>query len=250
MRPAIAALLAALLMTTGLRAEEPVIAEARQMLDEADRDPSAIERARDHLERAVAGGGAERADPAIVIELSRLWYLHGELRATDGETRLAAFDRGRGLGETAVRRAPQDARAHLWYAINLGRFAEERGILGAVFELRRVKHEVAEALRLAPDLPDAHVFAGGLARHLPGFMGGDPARAEEHFRRAVALDPRRTRFHLELAEFLLEADRIDEARAELRRVLDEREPSDRLFTTLHDRPRAEKRLAELGDSAR
>ncbi|MGH7805067.1 MAG: tetratricopeptide repeat protein [Candidatus Binatia bacterium] len=241
---AIVALLTSLAGPPG-RADEPAIEEARRILGEAVRDPSAIERARDHLEGTIRGSGAERADPPTLIELSRLWYLHGELRAPAGETRIAAFDRGRTLGETAVRRAPRDAYAHLWYAVNLARWAEERGILRSILELSTVKGEVDETLRLAPDLPDAHVFAGGLARHLPGFLGGDQARAEEHFRRAVALDPRRTRFRLELAELLIELERPDEARIELLRLVGEATPSDPLFAALHDRPRARRLLAEL-----
>ena len=242
------ALLAALVRVAA-QAQEAPIEEARRILDTADRDPPAIDRARDLLEASMSGSGAEGADPAIVTELSRIWYLFGELRTPAGEASIAAFDRGRTLGEVAVRRAPKDANAHLWYAINLGRWAEERGILRSILELSTVKREVAEMLRLAPDLPDAHVFAGGLARNLPGFLGGDQSRAEEHYRRAVALDPHRTRFHLELAELLIEAERLDEARGELRQVLAEAAPSDRVFTALYDRPRAKKRLAELDAAA-
>jgi len=234
---------------SAVRAEGAAL-EAARALAGADRDPAAIDRARDRLEEGIRESGVERADPMLLIEASRVWYLYGELRATETETKIAAFERGRVLGEEAARRAPSEPLAHLWHGINLGRWAELRGVLRSMVAVRTVKREVAETIRLAPDLPDAQAFAGGVAGHLPRFLGGDDAVAEQHLRRALALDPRRTGFRLELATFLAERNRTDEARRELLAVVDEKAPSDRLFAVLRDRPRARRLLAEIDAAAR
>ena len=245
-RLAASLLLAAVVPAT---AGDDALGEARTILAGADRDPPAIERARDLLERAVAPKGLARADPPLLIELAKTWYLYGELRTSENAEMIAAFGRGRVVGQQAALRAPADANAHLWYAINLARWAQERGILRSVLEIGTIKHEVAEVLRLEPDLPDAHVFAATLAKDLPRFLGGDRAEAEKHYRRAVDLDPRRSRFRLELAEYLIENARPEEARRHVEAVLAETAPSDPLFAALRDRPRAQQLLAELSARA-
>ena len=233
-------------LVTAAVAGEDALADAGALLALADRDPPAIERARDRLEAELRPRGLAGADPPLLIELSRIWYLHGELRAAANAEKVASFERGKLVGEEAVRRVPGDARAHLWYAINLGRWAEERGLFRSMLALRTLREEAAETLRLDPGLADAHVFAGALAANLPGLAGGDSERAEAHFRRAVELDPRRSRFRLELAQFLIGNDRIEEARPHLAAVLAESQPSDPIFAALRDRPAARRLLGDLG----
>jgi Tfp pilus assembly protein PilF len=77
-------------------------------------------------------------------------------------------------------------------------------------------------------------------------LGGDRARAEAHFRRALEADPHRTGARIELARLLIAMRRPVEAQEELRRVLDEPEPSDRPYWALRDVPRARALLESLG----
>jgi hypothetical protein len=89
--------------------------------------------------------------------------------------------------------------AHLWYAINLGRWAQAKGFFRAAMALSTVKEEVEVVLRLDPGSVEGHTLAGSLAAELPGLLGGNPARAEEQFRRALELDPRRAGVRVQLA---------------------------------------------------
>ncbi len=78
----------------------------------------------------------------------------------------------------ALRLAPDSTRAHLIVAMAAGYDASATRA-----DRERARPSAEEALRLAPDLPLAHVVAGVLDRL------DDPANAETHLRRALALDP-------------------------------------------------------------
>jgi len=108
-----------------------------------------------------------------------------------------------------------------------------------------LREEAATILSLNPASVEGHTLAGGLAAELPGMLGGDRARAEEHFQKALASDPRRTGTRVELARLYIATRRYAEAERELTRVLEEPAPSDLPYWTLSDRPRARALLASL-----
>jgi Tfp pilus assembly protein PilF len=78
-------------------------------------------------------------------------------------------------------------------------------------------------------------------------MGGDRRQAEEHFKTALRLDPRRTGARVELAQLYVDMGRYAEARQELEAVLAEKTPTDRPRWTLKEAPRARKMLEAIRD---
>ena len=189
---------------------------------------------------------AERAPtPEVLSELARAWFLLGEFRARNDRERLAAYDRGRESGRRAVAAAPRSERAHVWYALNSARWAGTRGIMRAAAVVPTLREEAATILSLNPASVEGHTLAGGLAAELPTMLGGDRARAEDHFQKALAADPRRTGTRVELARLYVAMRRYADAERELTRVLDEPAASDLPYWTLSDRPRARALLASL-----
>lgn len=225
----------------------PVVAQtppeaARALLAHYHENLGDLDRARDLLADA-----AERTpDATVVTELSRTWFLIGEFRARGDGERLAAYDRGREAGRRAVALAPQSESAHVWYAINSGRWAETRGLMRALSVVPVLRQEAQTILSLNPASVEGHTLAGGLDAELPAMLGGDRARAEEHFLRALEADPRRTGTRIELARLYLATRRPGEAQRELQRVVTEPAPSDLPYWALRDAPRARALLASLG----
>jgi hypothetical protein len=107
------ALALCLLALAAAEAHAP-LAAARELLERYDEDLTRIDRARDLLEAALAGGTP--ADVPTLLTLTHAWFLRAELLARTDEDKLAAL-------------APQEASAHLWYAITLGSAAQARGLL-------------------------------------------------------------------------------------------------------------------------
>jgi tetratricopeptide (TPR) repeat protein len=234
---------AALATLAASPASAPVDA-ARALLQDFRSDPARIDRARDLLEAAVSRD--EAVDTRTLITLSRAWFLYGENRAASEEARLAAYDRGRVVAERAIAQAPGDAEAHLWRAINLGSWAHVKGLVRSLLRLQNIRREVETVLRLDPDNVDAHVMAGSLDREVPAILGGDKAKAEEHFRTARKLAPHLTGARIELAKLYIKMDRFAEARQELQGVLDEATPTDRSRWELTEVPQARVMLRSLG----
>jgi tetratricopeptide (TPR) repeat protein len=236
----LAGLLALLLVATPAAGQDAVTT-ARQLLASWHQEPARLDHARKTLETAVAAGPT----PEMLVELSRVWFTIGDFQARGETERVAAYERGSEAARRAIAAAPRSEHAHLWYAINTGRLAELRGILRAAGLLSTLRAESETVLKLNPASVDGLILAGGLAAEVPGFMGGDRARAEALFKRALEADPHQTGGRLELARLYITTRRWRDAQRELLRVIDERAPSDPPRWTMHDHPRARALLLDL-----
>jgi tetratricopeptide (TPR) repeat protein len=237
-----AALLVALL-SPALAGAQPAVDSARALVARYHEDPSAIDRARDALEAALQ---RDRQVDTMVM-LSYVHVLYGDVRATATGDKLAAYDRGRELGRRAVELAPKSHDAHLWYAINTGRWGQTKGIMRSLFLLPTVREEIDIVLALNPRSVRGHALAGNVLLELPGLVGGDRAKAEEHFRRALEADPKFTVARVDLARALIAGGRYEEARRELQSVIAERAPTLVADWTVKDLPRARALLAAIQD---
>ncbi len=241
----LAALVGALLATAVAATAESPGEAARALLKNYQEEPARIDQARDLLEAAIARDG--NADAATLVALSHAWFLFAENRTRSEEARLDAYERGRAAAQQAIAKTPGSTEAHLWYAINLGSWANVKGLLRSLLTLRTIRQEVDTVLRLDPNNVDGLVMAGSLYRELPVLLGGDPAQAEQHFKKAQSLDPHLTGVHIELALLYSNTGRIADARRELQRVLDEPAPTDRPRWLLKETPRARAMLESLRD---
>jgi tetratricopeptide (TPR) repeat protein len=179
--------------------------------------------------------------------LSYVQFLIGDVRATTAEAKLAAYDRGREIGQRAAELAPKSVDAHLWYAINTARWGETKGVLRSLFLLPTIRRELDTLLELDPRSVRAHILAGNVLLEVPGFAGGDRAKAEEHFKKALEIDPRFTNARVDLARVYIADARYADARRELQRVVDETSPSVIADWTVKDAPRARKLLESIKD---
>ena len=214
---------------------------ARALVQRYHLDPGALDRARDLLERALA------TDPQVetMITLSYVQFLWADTRAATADDRLAAYERGRQVGERAVELAPRAVDAHLWYAINTARWGQTKGIMRSLFLLPTVMREIDTILSLDPRSTRGHALAGNVYMELPRLVGGDRARAETHFKKGLEIDPRFTVLRVDLARLYIAEGRYAEARRELGRVLDERAPTVPADWTVKDVPRARALLDSL-----
>jgi tetratricopeptide (TPR) repeat protein len=217
---------------------------ARALIARYDQDPARLDRARDLLEAALT----EERRLDTLITLSYIYFLVGDIRAHSTDAKLAAYDRGRELGKRAVELAPRDEEAHLWYAINTGRWGQTKGVLRSLFLLSTVRAEIETILELNPRSVRGRALAGNVLMEVPAFVGGDRKKAEEQFRRGIEHDPHFTAIRIDLARLLIAARRYDEARQELSRVLAEKAPTNIADWNAKDRPRARELLESLRDA--
>jgi tetratricopeptide (TPR) repeat protein len=215
--------------------------EAWNDITSFNEDPSRIDRARDALEREVAR--TPSLDALLLLSWAHL--LWADYRAPNVDARIASYERGRDVAQRAIDMAPRNPDAHFWYAANLGRWAITKGRLHAAFTLSTLKQEIQTILALDPDSVPGLTLAGAFYFETPSFLGGDVPRAEGYLRRALSIDPHFTRARLDLARCLIQQGRYEEARRELRTVIEERQPSYIADWVMRHRPTAEHLMAEI-----
>jgi tetratricopeptide (TPR) repeat protein len=240
----LAGVLVALLLGVGAAAAaETAVETARDLVRRYHQDPEALDRARALLETALA----KDSQVETIIMLSYVTFLWADVRASTVEEKLEAYERGRQLGERAVELAPRNAEAHLWYAINTGRWAQTKGIMRSLFLLPTMEREIDTILTLDPRSVRGYSLAGNVYMEVPRLFGGDRARAEAYFKKGLEIDPRFTVLRVDLARLYIGDGRYTEARQELTRVLDERAPRILADWTVRDVPRARALLDSIRD---
>jgi tetratricopeptide (TPR) repeat protein len=206
-------------------------------------DTTRLDRAREILETALK---TERRVETL-IALSHVYLLIGDVRARSTDEKLEAYERGRDIGRRAIELAPKSEEAHLWYVANTGRWGQTKGVVRSLFLLPTMREELDTILALNPRSAPGHAIAGTLMFEVPGLLGGDRAKAEEHYKKSIDADPRYTLPRVDLARLLIATGRYADARRELRRVLDERAPRSLADWTVKDAPRARELLDSIKD---
>ncbi|MGH7393783.1 MAG: tetratricopeptide repeat protein [Candidatus Rokuibacteriota bacterium] len=236
-----ALILAAVLAAPAGAAAQPAADRVRALLARYDEDPRRIDQARDLVEEALA-----RERPVALLALAaRVHFLVGDVRATTPDDKLAAYARGRELGQRAVELAPRSEDAHLWYAINTGRWGQTKGVLRSLFLLPTMFEELETIFAINPRSVRGHALAGNVYFEVPPLFGGDRKKAEQHYRKGLEIEPRFTVLRVDLARLLIATGRVAEARRELARVVEETAPASRADWTVKDRPRARELLESL-----
>ena len=233
-------LTALLTVMTAASAQDAVL-PARALMASWHEDRARIERARTLLESAVA----TRPTAETLVELSRAWFLTGDILARTDAEKVEAYDHGREVAKRAIAAAPGNDAAHLWLALNTGRYAETRGFTAGLTMLPAIREASDTVLRLNPRNVDGLILAGGILANVPRLMGGDRGKAEAYYKRALEIDPHKTSARIELAELYMDTKRWPEARRELQRVVEESAPTDLPRWTVSEVPRARTLLAGI-----
>jgi tetratricopeptide (TPR) repeat protein len=233
----------ALAVTAGqARAQSPLVQELRTFAFRYHENPSRLFQIRDGLEAAL------RTDDHIDNLTALAWvsYIIGDLRTSTREEKLAAYDRGRQVAKRAIEKDAKSVGGHFWYAVNTARWGQTNGIVRSLFLLPSVKKEIQTVLDLDPNFTPVYNLAGNVYYEVPGLLGGDLDRAEQFFRKGLAQDPKDTAMRLGLAKTLIKKQRVDEARRELRTILEERAPRDLAGWTLKHSTAARTLLDSIG----
>jgi tetratricopeptide (TPR) repeat protein len=103
---------------------------------------------------------------------------------------------------------PQNAEVLVWDAIVLSTLAEKKGGLGALGLVKQAKHQLEQAEAIDPEVLGGSVYAslGSLYSKVPGWpIGfGDDEKAEQYFKKALAINPQGLDINYFFAEYLVD----------------------------------------------
>src|SRR5262249_31515413 len=184
-----------------------------------------------------------------LIALAHISFAWGDVRAKTREEKLDAYEQGRQAAKRAVDLAPRNVLAHFWYGTNTARWGQTKGIGRSLFLLPTVRQEMETVLALDPTFAPGYALAANVYYEVPRLLGGDLDRAEQMFRKGLALAPKFTAMRVGLAKTLIKKGRLAEARVELQAVLDEKSPDNLADWTMKDSRRARELLESLRDKS-
>jgi len=201
-------------------ARSPLAEEVRTFATRYHERLTRIDTIREELEQATKAD----ADAENLLALAQVSFIWGDVRATTGAQRLAAYEQGRQAAKRAMELEPKSAAAHFWYATNTARYGQTKGVVQSLFLLSAVQEEIGIIFNLDPKFTAAYALAGNVLYEVPRLLGGDLSKAEEMFRKGLQQDSRFTGMRIGLAKTLIKQGRTHEARRELQAVLEEKEP--------------------------
>lgn len=169
------------------------------------------------------------ADKALFWEyrwrLCRIQIRIGEQMEKKSD-KLRYYSAARNNCTDAVADPKASADAHFWLGVALGRWAETKGMMKALFAIKTIKKEMAETLKLDPNHGGAHNVLAEILWQVPGIAGGDKKKALAEFETALRLSPRYTANHQPLAEAYLHFGRKEDAIKVLKQVEATKDPAD------------------------
>ncbi len=204
-----------------------------------------------NLKLSIAAFGKAAASTLPARERARALAFQGlaHMRLGDLEKSPAArtphYEAAMASTQAAVTADANSADAWFYRGATVGRWAQQKGMVKALTHLGEIRGAFEKALQKDPHHHGALLALGIMEKQIPTLMGGSTTRAEARFRQVLKEDPHHTRAMLDLAEFLHEDGRTDEARTWVTKARDETAPTQPGEWRKFDRPRALRLLEEL-----
>ncbi len=184
-------------------------------------------------------------DPIILTKLAGLYLQLGDLDQKSQDVQIAIFEKGAYFAEQALTYREDLADAHFYYAANLGRATQLKGVMASALIVKELRSHAERAVTLKADHASALHMLGRMLDELPWILGGDDEMALQYLLKAVSADEYDAHARLDLAKFYLARQNVLSATRELQTIL--RQPAEKQSWSWRQRykPEAERILREL-----
>lgn len=188
-------------------------------------------------------GDKEGIVDAYVI-MAQSYFNLGEYQTSEDE-RLKSYTAGKDAADEIIKRAPDRWDGWAWYAVNLGRISQLKGVIKSLFLMEPFKKHIFQAEKLAPNSSIVLAAIGDMYRQLPWIAGGSMKKSNEYLEKAVKVDPHATLAKFDLAITLLEDGKKEMAKELLTEVINANNSSWAAHWQVWEKPRAEELLNDI-----
>ena len=164
-------------------------------------------------------------DGEVYWRISRYHYWKGKL-AKEKSKKVTSFEAAQKWAEKGIAKDPKNPEVYYWSGVSMGMIGNTKGVLKSLFLIDPIKKMMNKTVELNPDHSGAHHVLGVLYRKIPGFKGGSNEKSVKELLIAIKLKSTYTLTHYELALTYIELKQEEKAKVELKKVLDEKNPSD------------------------
>ncbi len=164
---------------------------------------------------------------------------------TDDAQCLKAYQSGRDAAQKVIDLAPDRWDGWAWYANNLGRVSQLKGVLKSLFLLPDFKKHIFQAEKLAPNSAFVTDAIGDMYRQLPWIAGGSMSKSKKYLEQCVKDDPNYTLGKLDLGITLLEDGDKAQAKQLFTEVVNAKSPSWSAHWLIWERPKAQALLNNM-----
>jgi tetratricopeptide (TPR) repeat protein len=228
---------------TAQKTSDQLVGEAVQLYGTRHLNPPNLQKSQELLKTVLE---KEPDNLRANYELARVCYIAGDsLRQDNKDAALGLYRTGMEYARKAIAINPDNPWGHIWYAVNLGRTAQVKGILNSLSSAAEIKKEIARALQIDPDNTIALDVEAVIYYELPGIFGGDTKRSIEDLTHAIKVDPNFSLPYVEMGRIFARKGDYAKAREYFQKVLALQNPTSPADYILLDRPHAEHLLKEL-----
>ena len=221
--------------------------EAEDVFYDYDKGLSYLQKSIDMFDQIVK----ESKDTNVLYEAywmqSRVYLTLGDQAEPTHTDALKDYEAGKAAGEQAIKINPKGAMGYFWYAANLGRMGQVKGILNSLFMLPTFRKNLDEAYRLAPNEPEVLEAYGEMYNQLPWIAGGSASKAIDYFKRSLKSDPNFTLSMAEMGSAYINDGKYEQAREILEKVMNFETPTYRGDWVWYDKPLAKRLLDSIKD---
>ena len=164
---------------------------------------------------------------------------------TNTDDQLKSYTAGKDASQKVIDLEPESWDGWAWYANNLGRISQLKGVIKSLFLLDPFKKHLFKAEKLSPDNPFILDAIGDMYRQLPWIAGGSMSKSKEYLERDAKADPNYTLAKLDLAITLLEDGKKEQAKQLLTEVVNAQNSSWRAHWLIWEKPKAEALLNNM-----
>lgn len=182
-------------------------------------------------------------------QLSMLYKTLGDY-AKDKKTKISFYEYGKSLAERLIKINEAHPEGHFWYAVNMGRIGQTRGVINSLFMVPTFKKKLTRTLELDPNHIGAYNAWGVLYYELPSFVGGSIDKAIEWFKKGLKIDPNLSIMYVDLARCYIKKRMYKEAKETLLFVINLKKPTYPADYVLEDKPEAEKLLKKIEEATK
>lgn len=205
------------------------------------KDPEYLSKSKEILKNILA---KEPDNEEALWRMARTCYQYGD-NAKTKKDKLSWYDKGKEYAQKLIKVNSSHPEGHFWYAVNLGRIGQTRGILKSLSLAPTIKREFEKTLKLDPK----HIGAmDGLAVYyyeLPAIFGGNLNKSIKYLKKAISIDPNYSLLYIDLAKVYIKKKDYKSARKYLNKVFEIKNPTHPADYYLDDKPEAKRLLEKI-----